>query len=467
MLKFPRHWRNEASVRRGLAYGVSLLCAYMAWMRGGVHPPLQWPMAILTALLCAAVLALPGKQRQKIRSRMLRDPVFYFGICFLLILLAQWINSGHEVIADDSGVIAMGRIPSKWIPWSVDRLDATEMLNWFFPVLAMLLIVRNILSRANIKMLLYLLVWNSAALACVGILQYMLGLDKILGIWAVSRSDFFATFAYPNHAAAWFYLHAALAAGLAHDAEIKRKPRIRVAVWGVCFLCCIAASCLTLSRIGAFVALAQLVVVFFIFLSRARTYLRGTKAFDAYLAMAIIVLVGVTLFFGVGGGRLAGEVVGKSMLGERSVVGDLSVRAEHISIALNVIGDYPLFGCGGWGCDGLAAQYIPEEELRSWMVGGRVNVHCDPVQFLAEFGIVGSLCMGVMVAVLLFRVVAARRSALLYWVVGGLVAVFMHSFIDLPFRCPAILLAWSCLFAALPRLTQKRVLGKKEDLGWK
>jgi hypothetical protein len=105
----------------------------------------------------------------------------------------------------------------------------------------------------------------------------------------------------------------------------------------------------------------------------------------------------------------------------------------------------------------LANQYIPKDELRSWMVGSRVNVHCDPIQFLAEFGVVGSLCMAVVVAVLVQGVVAARRGALLYWIGGGLSAVFMHSFIDLPFRCPAILLVWCCLFAALPHLLRGHV----------
>ncbi len=458
MLKFSSHWRNEASVRRGLAYGVFLLCAYAAWVRGGVHPSLQWPLAIFSVLLCGAVFLLHAEPLRKIRFRVLRDPVFYSGTLFLLLLFSQWINSGYAVALDDSGFAAMERVPSKWVPWSVGRDGAAEMLNWFFPVFAVLLIVRNILPRAEIKLLLRLLVWNGAALACVGIFQYLLGLDKVLGIWEVSRSDFFATFDYPNHAAAWLYLHAALAAGLAHDAEIKRKPRIRVAVWGACFLCCIVASFLTLSRVGAVVSFTQLLVVFFILLRRARTYSRGTKALNAYLAMTIVILVGATLFFGAGGGALAREVAGKSMLGERSVVGDLSTRAGHISVARNIIGDYPLFGCGGWGCDGLANQYIPKDELRSWMVGGRVNVHCDPIQFLAEFGVVGSLCMAVVVAVLVQGVVAARRGALLYWVGGGLAAVFVHGFIDLPFRCPAILLVWCCLFAALPRLAQRRAV---------
>ena len=39
-----------------------------------------------------------------------------------------------------------------------------------------------------------------------------------------------------------------MAAGLAHDSETKRKPRIRVAILGACFMCCVAAACLTLGQ---------------------------------------------------------------------------------------------------------------------------------------------------------------------------------------------------------------------------
>lgn len=453
MLKLSSQWRNEALVRRGLAYGIFLLCAYTAWMRAGVYPSLQWPMAILAFLLCAIVFILPAEQRQKIRSRVSRDPMFYVGSFFLLLLIIQWTNSGYGVASDGSGSAAMVRVPSKWFPWSVDRTDAAEMLLWFIPAFTLMLLVRNILSRTNIKMLVQLLVWNSALLACAGILQHMLGQDKILGIWNAPRSDFFATFDYPNHAAAWFYLHATLAAGLAHDAEVKRKPRIRVAVFFGCFLCCIAACCLTLSRFGAFVALIQFSAVFILLLYHTRKYLRGQKAFNAYLAMGIIALVGMTLFYGAGGGNLAQELADKSIIGDRSIVEDLSGRAQHISTAWAIAKDYPFFGSGGWGCDGLADLYIPEDKLRSWMVGGRVNVHCDPAQFLAEFGIAGGLNMGMVVVVLALGVITAKRNVLWYWISGGLVAVILHSFIDLPFRCPAILLAWCCLFAALPRLT--------------
>lgn len=451
MLKLPSYWRDEALLRRGMAYGVFLLCAYTVWMRAGVYFSLLWPLALLSALLCISVFMLPGEQRRSLGCRILRDPVFWFGSAFLLLLGIQWINSGYDVVVPVRG-------SQKWIPWAIKRIDVAEMLNWFFSVFVILLVVRNVLKRADIKVLMHLLVWNGALLACVGILQRLLESDGILGIWEAPRRDFFATFDYPNHAAAWFYLHSGLAAGLAHDAEVKRKPRVRLVVWGACFMCCIVASCLTLSRFGSFVALIQLATVFIVLLYRTRRSQKRRAAFNVYAVMAIVALIGITLFFGVGGGSLAKEVGDKPLLGERSIAGDISGRLRHVARARAMIRDYPVFGAGAWGCDGLVDLYIPEKELRSWTVGGRLNAHCDPVQFLAEFGLVGGMCMAVVVVVLARDAVLAKRNVLIFWLAGGLVAVLLHSLIDLPFRCPAILLEWSVLLALLSKLARRRHL---------
>jgi hypothetical protein len=316
-----------------------------------------------------------------------------------------------------------------------------------------LLAMRHIMKRADVKRLVYLLVWNSALLACAGILFDLFAGGKMLGIWEQSRADSFASFDYPNHAAAWFYLHAALAVGLAHDAEGKRKPRIRVAVLGACFMCCIAASCLTLSRMGAFIAMLQLGTVFVILLSRTRRNFRSTAAVNRYIAVGILALVGITLFLGAGQGRLIREMRSKALVGERSLAGDLSGRLEHVEYAWALIRDYPVFGVGPWGGHVLARQHLPGEALRSWQVSGRVNIHCDPARFLAEFGFAGGLCLAAVLTALLHGAAGARRGVLFYWVIGGIAVVGLHSLIDLPFRCPAILLAWSTLLAALPVLS--------------
>lgn len=448
MAVISRSWVKHISIGRVLVYGVFLLCAYASWARGGCFPPCQWPLGIVALLLCGVVVFLSGKDEGKgIQSRMLRDPLFYVGAVFLLLLVIQWSNSGY-------GGLGTVEMPCGWVPWSVGRDGAGQMLHWFFPAWIILLIVRNILQRSAAKLLLQLLALNSAVLACAGILQYAGGSEKILGIWPLPGGGFFATFGYANHASAYFYLNAALAAGLTHDAVKKRKPVVQCMVWGWCFLLCVLAAVFTLSRAGFFVALMQLLVVVGLLWTGLKKRPQGLESVNICAVMAILILGGFVMFLGAGGGSLAKEVRGKKLVGELSVVEDLSGRIEQMPKALGIIRDYPVFGSGGWSYPWLAGQTVPDAEWDSWMVVGQTNVHCDPVQFLSEFGVVGWLCMAGACVVLLRSAASAARNVCFYWIASGLVVVFVHGLIDLPFRCPAILLEWCSLFAALPRLVR-------------
>ena len=447
---------EQLPINKVMVFGVFFLCAYSAWACGGVRQSLQWPLPFFASILCIGILSIPGARGHRIRSRIRQDPVFAIGTVFLLLLMSQWINSGYGVEWSVEGVAVMERRPSKWIPWSVTPDAAVQMLNWFFPVWIVLLIIRNILTRFDIKVLLHFLVWNSAALALLGLLQYMPDAEKILGIWDVRYRIFFATFAYPNHAAEWFYLHAALAAGLLHDAIAKGKPPIRIGVWMVCFMLCVVASFLTLSRAGAFVVLGLLSVVLFLFVRRVRHAQLGTKAINAYIVIAIIAGAGLTLYLGAGNGSLAKELGGKALTGEKSVAGDLAIRVQQMPYAWEMIKDYPFFGTGGWGYGQLLKLHLPMEKWETWMAAGKANIHCDPLQFLSEFGVVGMLCIVWVLTVLVRSAVPAGGMSILQrWIMAGLMLVLLHSLIDWPFRCPAILLGWCGLFAALPLLGQK------------
>ena len=451
MITIPNLERSSLPINRLLVLGVFTLCAYAAWACGGVRPALQWPLPLIALVLCAAVACLPRS-----RARIWKDPIFRAGIPFFLLLLLQWINSRHGVAWGDDGLAVLDRTPSKWWPWSVGAGEAGEMLNWFFPAWMVLLVIRNILDRSDLKLLLHLFAWNAAFLALVGLLQYLAGAERILGIWDVPYRVFFATFAYPNHAAEWFYLHAALSAGLLHDALVKRKPPVRIGIWLVCFMLCVLATFLTLSRAGAFMALGLLFTVLLIFMRRTYKNLEGTNAIHTYVIVAIIALTGLTLFLGAGNGSLAREVGGKSLFGEESVVGDLAARVQQMPYAWEMIKDYPLFGTGGWGYGSLLKFHLSMDEWNSWMATGKANIHCDPLQLLSEFGVAGALCMGWVLAVLVRSVVSMGRPGLLQrWIMAGILAVGLHSLVDWPFRCPSILLGWCSLFAALPHLTRR------------
>ena len=202
MITLPNIERSSLPINRILVFGIFSLCAYAAWACGGVRPALQWPLPLLASALCAIVACLPSA-----RNQIWKDSIFRAGVPFFLLLFLQWLNSRHGVVWGNDGLAVMDRLPSKWWPWSVSASATAEMLNWFFPAWTALLVIRNILTRSDIKTLLHLLAWNGASLALVGLFQYLAGMERILGIWEVPYRVFFATFAYPNHATEWFYLH--------------------------------------------------------------------------------------------------------------------------------------------------------------------------------------------------------------------------------------------------------------------
>ena len=170
--------------------------------------------------------------------------------------------------------------------------------------------------------------------------------------------------------------------------------------------------------------------------------------------VSIIALTGAVLYFGAGGGALADEIAetfwGDQM--EEVVEG----RTMQLPSAWTIAKDYPLFGCGGWGYRWMALLHIPPDEWNLWRGMGKANVHCDPLQFLVEFGGVGSLLMAAVVGIGIYGFYKrGKPSVLTAWIGTGLILVFLHSWGDLPFRCSSILITWCVLLAALEKLTAR------------
>lgn len=454
MRSFP-HDKDTPSIEKQLPLGVALLLIYAAWARGGIHTPWQGPLVSISVLLLSWALFFDKDRIQSARKRLFRDPVFYLGLFMLLIIVAQWSNSGYQVVWDKADSVGMKQLPSRWLPWSVDRDSAWQMLDWFFPAWTGLWIVRNMLQRDEVMRLLRLVAWNASLLAVVGMVQVWSGAEKMLGLWSIPGNSFFATFGYANHAGAFFYLNAALSAGLAHDALQRHGPPVQTAVWGACFLLCIVAAFMTLSRAAALAALVLLLTVIAVFVLRSLKRSGRSAALNTGIAVVVVALIGITLYLGVGKGALAAEM--EKTAQQEGVMSEVEARAMQRPQAWEIIKEYPLFGSGGWGYRWLAKLHIPVNEWSSWKAPGKANVHCDPLQFLSEFGTVGALCAGLSVAIILGGAAGVgHRSASAYWIAGGLLLVFAHSWLDLPFRSPAILLEWGCLLAALPHLTSRR-----------
>ncbi|MEE9367378.1 MAG: O-antigen ligase family protein [Pontiella sp.] len=459
MMNFSKYIPAQLSVRRVMAFGFFVLCAMAAWMRGGLYKPLQWPLIAISLFLCSCICFLEDEVQKKLIVKLKRDPIVYAGLTLLLLILIQCLNSNYAVVSIEEGAAAFLRSPACWLPWSVNPADAGEMLIWFLPAWVAILLVRHLLERRHIKFMVYLMAWNAALLSIVSIVQYVIGSGKILGMWEASRHWTFGMFDYPNHTAAWFYLNAFLSAGLLHDAMRKRLPPAQLMVWSVVFFLCLISAGLTLSRFGAFVAMALLGVILIIFLKKYYSTVKGAAAVNLIIGSVIAAFIGLTLFFGAGKGALAREISQKALVGESSVAGDIGGRFIQFPYAWAMFRDYPLFGSGGWSYRSLAPLYIPEGNRAYWDGVGKDNLHCDPLQFLTEFGLLGTACIAFIIGILIKRILNTQRhSTVSIWIIIGLFTVLFHSFFDLPFRCPAIVFEWCILLTILPKLSRRQAM---------
>lgn len=472
---FPGADSGGGRRRLGAAFILGLLgflLAYTAWVWAGLRPSMHW------AAVAAAGLLLPGVfvvGRAAAWRAIRRDPVFYLGLAFLGFLVLQWANAGRGQYFD-VGYQRWMFMPPKWPGWpsAFSPAEAMQMLAWFFPAWVMALAIRApLLERAALRSLMRFIACNAGLLALFGLVQYWSGTRSMY--WRQPwRGRFFASFAYSNHAAPYFLLAGALAAGLLYgevfDASARRGPRAatvrirhpgRIAALIPAFLLCLAGANLGLSRSG--VILAWTLALFAGGCGAAFLWRRLPPAARLNLAALSLAAAGVLYFVVAGFGAKAIQkeftlkataAPGRGATVREHLMQELGVRPQLAHAAVSIWRSHPWAGVGGWGFKYLLAEQMTEETWRDLRKGGWANVHFDFLQFLAEFGIVGmSFLLGALGTMVsdLFRP-SCRRDVL--WAMGGmgLGLVLASSVIDLPFRCPAILYAWVAVLAALPAI---------------
>lgn len=445
---------------RTAAFGVFLLLAWPAWLRGGTVPGLmrQLPGLALACLLVWLLRVAAGPHRGRSWRRLV-DPVVLSGVFFIVLITLQWWNAGRTLMFD-AGAWFYGPARHPRLPSAVTPEEAHEMLLWFIPAFAILWLLHFGIRRRETLLGLYKLVLLNAVLVSLfGLVQFASGTEAIYGR-VPTRAHFFAGFGYANHAGAYFVLMFSLTIGLGMREFLRTKPPRR-ALCGVLYsaagLACFAAIQLSLSR-AAIVCSWVLCGLFVGYLyTRFFSSLSPAARFNSALICVAIAGLAFFLVSGVGRGSVRREV---TTLTPGRVLRSLTEgRWFQTRSALSIWADHPAFGTGGWGYRYFAPLYIPRADWARITHDGEdltitANVHNDLAQFLAEFGAVGT---GLLVLTVLLVVAPVFRSRpwqkpLLLFPLTGVALVLIHSFIDLPFRSPAVLYAWLCLLAGSGKL---------------
>ena len=441
-----------------------VLC-YVGWAFAGMVAVCYRPAVLLAGLLGLMLLAAPWVSGEGRETAVWRDPVFAIGAAFLVVLGWQWANAGRVLFFD----VAYNRWtytppPHPGWPSAFSRHEAAEMLSWFAPAWAIALAVRSRLFSTDDRLrLLAIVVVNAGALAVFGLVQLSCHAPALM--WIVPLpAHFFASFGYENHAGAFFVLAGAIACGLVADRLLAPVPASRGTTVTLAFsavLCLIGAN-LSLSRAGVILAWVVAAAAALVGVTRAWPCLSPARRLNTVAAT-----LGSLALCGFAVAALAGHDVGRQFevrrpggawiatLGGRMNLDPGARRLFLDRVAWQLCREHPWIGVGGWGFRYLLPTRVSSEALALLRrVPGYANVHCDPLQFLCEFGLIGCGLMAAAVMAILRPVATAwgRLSTTAVLGLCGGAMVVVDSLVDIPFRCPAILLTWVAAMAAVSLL---------------
>jgi O-antigen ligase len=395
--------------------------------------------------------------------KLLRFPIFWIGLLFLLYILIQALNPAWEYVTNGRSWWLQGVSCIDWLPTGMRTPFAQaspwrSMMVYSSAWMTACAVWIGFTRRRTLRLLLIVLSISGALLALVGLAQRALGATEILGLWRPSNADFAATFINRNHGAAYLNLILAVSAALAfwyYRRQLRRGEQSSPAL-----------------VFGFFALLIALMVLY--------SYSRGGGLVMIGFLAAAVGLVGRRLLFSADRGQspLVAIVIGLLVVafvgyGLYSLKTDqIERRLRDISKDMKSGREYPRWVTAnatwemaqdqlitGWGA-GSYRFYFPVYQVRYPQIltdpdtHKRLlweHAHDDYLELLAETGAIGC---SILVAGLLYYLI--QIADLRIWrhppatlLVLGCVATAIHATVDFPFFCPAILITWCALWAVL------------------
>ncbi|HLP62747.1 MAG TPA: O-antigen ligase family protein [Candidatus Deferrimicrobium sp.] len=454
------------------------LLVFPAWARGGTLRQFLTPYPWIAVISFFIFLLTPYWRRnshvygralvgEQIRA-IVKDPVFYLGLAFLSQLYIQWWNSGKvHILGKDLRSVTFSSPYIDWLPGAVEANRSLDMIKWFFPVFIALMILRHGFTGSRmVKILTWGMIINAAILAIFGFIAP--GLTKNYPMWLnpilPQQPDFsFSTFGYPNHAASFFILHLGLACGLFFRYYKNRKQENRLlpvltALLGIILLLFFAIQ-MTRCRYAMLFTwlMAASFISYFLYLSVWKTPGRKLKIGLISTGIVFLLIMSASGFYFIEKNAILPELSSMSQPG-KFIKEQYDLKHWQVEAAFKMWKDYPIFGVGGGGYGEHLLPYVKNPANRKIAIEwrGMSNVHNDFVQFLCEFGIIGT---GLLLTVLILLIIKIKvsgewKTASFVFGLIGILGVSIHSLIDLPFRSPPVIIAFAVVLAGFGKLKQ-------------
>lgn len=478
----PVPWPDPSRIpprpRRGLHPGerLTLLAAgahlvLLPWALGGMYLWGQMAGAMLGLLALAAAVrprVYPadeyGEPDVVVRpaAALVRFPVFWLGAALLGVMAAGALNPAWAYRTDGLSWWMEARPAAAGWPAGVEVPLARGgpwrmLLSWAGAWLTFCALVVGLHTRRAGAWALGLVAANGLAVGLVGIGQRLAGTPRILGFFDSPNDQFFGSFVYKNHGAAFLLLALVAALALAVHFHVQAARRLEKShpglVWLFLVLClglAIVASAskgVTLVLLG-FLGVAGPVAAGFI-LRHRHGGARGWIALGAFaLVLGGFLLVGLRA---VQSDRALERIWRSVSRADRS----LAEREEARTAALELLAETWPRG-GGAGSFQFLFPRIQQHHPRllHFPDGRRMfweHAHNDLVQFPLELGLAGSLLAAAALAYGAAALLRARAWASPVPVLLGLglLALAGHAAWDFPLQCPAVLVTAAALAALL------------------
>ena len=444
---------------------VALHLVFLPWALGSMWPWAQFISLGLATLGFAASL-IPrnydeehtggNRFRLIMWPKLLKFPVFWLGLLLLGYVALQGLNPAWSYRTDGK-LFWMQSIPSKawwplgyeapfakWNPWRMLVIYASAWLT-------MCTLWVGFTRRRSVQVLLLILAGNGLALAALGVAQRLLGNGKIFWFFESPNAQFFSSFVYKNHGAAYLNLILAVTTGLAgwfYLRGLRRMEKSNPSGVLAFFATCIAVSILTSYARGVTLMMLGFLAVCVAAFVWHQIRL-PSESRKSVVALALVLLFGYFLMSGLDALK-TGEAWDRFKTGITRQDYSLASREQVTVSALEMLRERGLRGTGAGSFRFLFPLYQHRNaELRAIGTGHLFweHAHNDIVQIPIELGAIGTGL--ILLGAGYFMLVLIRgyfwENPVASCLVFGIGLLLLYAWWDFPFQCPAVLITTCAL----------------------
>lgn len=399
-----------------------------------------------------------GEFRLLTWTKLLKFPFFWLGLLFFGYLTAQGLNPAWS-FQENPKVWWMVEIDHKaWLPrgyeapyarWNIWRMIVIYVPAWLTVCTIWVAFTR----RRTVQLFLIALGMNGLLLAIFGVIQRFTKTPKIFGFFESPNPQFFASFIYKNHGAAYLFLTLIITCGLAgwyYLRGLRRMEKSNPSGVLAFFATCIAVAILTSLARGVTITMVAFLLVCMIAFIIHQVLLPAESRKPA-IAVALLLVFGYFLKVGFDTipRREAFDRITSGVMREDS---SLAQREMLTAASIEMLSDHWAAGLGAGSYAFLFPRYqhrhpdllkTPDGQSVVWHAA-----HNDIVQTPIELGVAGMVIL-----LTTFGYFAVRLVRNYFWenplsscLVFGAGTMVAYSWWDFPFQCPAIITTWWVLW---------------------